>query len=142
MRMTVGACQATASNVKGSDRWQIINLELFRSTSELAWNLNFHRKQANQAFDVQLGTNVGQGLLLQMASRKITIASENLEVFHFFLNFKKSLIFDLMINLLSNLSCYLHLYPPMVKQFWLTYLAKGEGEGEGEGGGAHLEVLE
>ena len=40
-----------------------------------------HRKQTNQAVDVSLGTNVEQSMLFQMASRKIAIAPENLEIF-------------------------------------------------------------
>ena len=42
---------------------------------------NFQRKPANQAVDVSLGTNV---VFFQMASRKIAIAPENLEISHFF----------------------------------------------------------
>ena len=52
MQMMVERGQATASNVEGSDRWQIIDLERYRSTTELAWNLKFSQKKPNLAFDV------------------------------------------------------------------------------------------
>ena len=44
----------------------------------------FHRKQTNQAFDVSLGKNLGQVMLFRMASRKIAVVPENLEIFHLF----------------------------------------------------------
>ena len=58
---------------------------------------NFHRKpsrkQTNLAFEMRFGTNVEQGMLFQMTSRKLAIAPENLEIL-LFLNVKNSSIFN------------------------------------------------
>ena len=56
--------------------------------------------------DLSVGANAEQGIVFQMASRKIAIVPENIEIFHFS-NFMRSLIFDPVIYLLSNLSGFL-----------------------------------
>ena len=50
--------------------------------------IRFSQKKT-PAFDVSFGTNVEQGMLFRMTSRKILIVPKNLEIFHF------SLVFDI-----------------------------------------------
>ena len=53
---------------------------------------NFCRKPTNLTFDLWFGTNVEQGMLLQITARKIVVAPEILKMF----------------NLFWIVSCYLH----------------------------------
>ena len=58
------------------------DLERCRSTTEYAQKLEFSKKKIT-VFDMPVGTNVAQCMLLQIKSRKISIVSENLERFLF-----------------------------------------------------------
>ena len=73
----------TTSNIEYSDRWQTIDLKRSGSTSVLAWNLKFSQKTNQPSFDLWFGTNVEQGMIFQITSRKTVVAPEILEMFNF-----------------------------------------------------------
>ena len=63
---------------------KLLTLNVLGQHLSLLETRNFHRKQTNLTFEVWFGTNVEQGMLFQMTSRKIAFAPENLEIFNFF----------------------------------------------------------
>ena len=63
---------------------KLLTLSVLGQHLSLLDTRNFHRKQTNLAFEVWLGTNVEQSMLVQITSRKIAIIPENLEIFNFF----------------------------------------------------------
>ena len=81
---------------------KLLTLNVLGQYLSLLKTLNFQRKQTSLAFDSQHKC-VEQALLFQMTSRKHQSFSEISKYFTF-LNLKKSLIFELAIHLLSNLS--------------------------------------
>ena len=63
---------------------KLLTLNVLGQHLSLFQTINFHRKQTKLAFDVSLGTNVEQGMLFQVTSRKIAMTPDNLEILNFF----------------------------------------------------------
>ena len=63
---------------------KLLTLNVLGQHLSLLETRHLQRKQTNLALEVWFGTNVEQGMLFQMTSRKVAIAPENLEIFNFF----------------------------------------------------------